>query len=64
MRTDHGRDVWDRALAAGVVEARPASEDPKAVELMFKLAAKSRDRWPSEGLPPAWATPGAVPDRA
>jgi coenzyme F420 hydrogenase subunit beta len=64
VRTPLGRDIWDRALAAGVIEARPASEDPKAVELMFKLAARSRDRWPKDDLPPAWATPGAMPDHA
>ncbi len=38
------------------------SEDPKAVELMFKLAAKSRERWPTlEELPTAGSTPGLVP---
>jgi hypothetical protein len=35
------------------------------VELMFKLAAKSRARWPGTGeLPSAGATPGLVPDPA
>ena len=47
VRTDRGADLWSRALADGVIEARPATEDPKAVELMFKLAARSRERWPS-----------------
>ncbi len=65
VRTDRGKDIWERAVADGVVEARPASEDPKAVELMFKLAAKSRRRWPdaddrADGL--AGATGPAGPD--
>ena len=64
IRTDLGRDIWERAVADDVVEWRPGSEDPKAVELMFKLAARSRERWPTEGIPPAYATPGAVPDTA
>ena len=65
MRTDLGADIWQRAIADGVIEARPASEDPKAVELMFKLAAKSRSRWPEAGeLPSAGVSPGLVPDPA
>jgi coenzyme F420 hydrogenase subunit beta len=65
VRTEHGADVWDRAVADGVVEARPASEDPKAVELMFKLAAKSRERWPTPAdLPTAEVGPGLLPDPA
>ena len=63
VRTDRGADLWSRALADGVIEARPATEDPKAVELMFKLAARSRERWPSaDDLPTAAATPGLVAD--
>ena len=67
VRTERGQDIWDRATAAGVIEHRPGSEDPKAVELMFKLAAKSRQRWPSpEEIPVAGSTPGVlpVPDQA
>ncbi|HEX6845280.1 MAG TPA: Coenzyme F420 hydrogenase/dehydrogenase, beta subunit C-terminal domain [Actinomycetota bacterium] len=65
VRTDRGRDIWERALAAGVVEARPATEDPKAVELMFRLAAKSRERWPAPGeILGAGSSPGSVPPPA
>jgi coenzyme F420 hydrogenase subunit beta len=63
VRTELGQDLWDRALADGVIEARPASEDPKAVDLMFKLSAKSRERWPSpDEMSFAGATPGLLPN--
>ncbi len=59
IRTERGQDIFDRAVADGVVESRPGSDDPAAIELMFKLAAKSRNRWPSkEELPSAGSTPG------
>jgi len=62
VRTERGAKIWQRALADGVIEARPASEDPKAVELMFKLAARSRERWPDRGVvPTASGAPGASP---
>ena len=65
VRTDIGLDVWNRALADGVIEARPASEDPKAVELMFKLAARSRQRWPGPAeAPTAVPAPGRLPEPA
>jgi coenzyme F420 hydrogenase subunit beta len=60
IRTDKGQDLWDRAVADGVVEWRPGSEDPDAISLMFKLAAKSRARWPAET---PWRGPGEVPER-
>ncbi len=62
VRTELGKDIWERAVAGGVVESRPASEDPKAVELMFKLAAKSRQRWPEAvTVPAASPDPGRLP---
>ena len=65
VRTERGQDLWDRATADGVIEHRPGSEDPAAVELMFKLAAKSRQRWPSrEEVPVAGSTPGILPEPA
>ena len=49
VRTERGAE-WMRALAAkGLIETRPGTDDPAAVELMRKLAAKSRQRWPVQG---------------
>jgi len=63
VRTDLGQEIWDRAIAEGVIEVtRAMDEDPKAVELMFRLAQRSRERWPSpEELATAGSTPGLVP---
>src|SRR5438067_5042671 len=49
IRTDHGLDVWRRAVEAGVVEWRPAEEDPAAIALMERLATEQRRRWPVTG---------------
>jgi coenzyme F420 hydrogenase subunit beta len=65
VRTERGQDVWNRAVEEGVVESRPAAEDPKAVELMYRLAAKSRERWPARSeVPGADDAPGLLPDPA
>jgi coenzyme F420 hydrogenase subunit beta len=58
IRTDKGREIWERAVADDVVEWRPGSEDPGAIALMSKLAAKSRERWPVET---EFAGPGRIP---
>lgn len=46
VRTDLGREIISRMIADGSIVARPADEDPAAIELMRKLAEKSRSRWP------------------
>lgn len=61
IRTEKGQDIWNRAVADGVVEWRPGSEDPDAIDKMFKLAIKSRERWPVDEVPEANRNPGLVP---
>ncbi|MEW6059153.1 MAG: Coenzyme F420 hydrogenase/dehydrogenase, beta subunit C-terminal domain [Actinomycetota bacterium] len=61
IRTDKGQDIWNRAVADGIVEWRPGSEDADAIDLMKKLAVKSRERWPVEDLPEAHRLPGIFP---
>ena len=38
-------------IADGSIIARPGDEDPGAIELMHKLAEKSRERWPATAVP-------------
>jgi coenzyme F420 hydrogenase subunit beta len=44
IRTDYGQDVWDRAVEAGVIEVRPAEEDPAGLKVLNRLAKKQRFR--------------------
>jgi len=53
IRTDLGREIMSRMIAAGLVEARPGDSDPGAIALLQKLSQKSRERWPG------WAAPEA-----
>ena len=46
VRTDIGRDLMDAMLRDGWIETRPGDDDPGAIELLHKLSAKSRKRWP------------------
>lgn len=61
VRTERGAEWMREAAAAGRIEVRPASEDPGAVTLMEKMAAKQRQRWPvTDGERGA---PGVIPER-
>jgi coenzyme F420 hydrogenase subunit beta len=48
VRTQRGEDWMREAEAAGVLAVRPGEEDPAALALMAKLAARSRQRWPED----------------
>ncbi len=46
VRTERGAEWMAELDEAGWISVRPGSEDPKAVDLMYKLAARQRQRWP------------------
>jgi coenzyme F420 hydrogenase subunit beta len=59
VRTELGEEVINRMIADGVIVARPAQEDEKAMKLLRLLSIVSRRRWPewadkapSVGVPP------------
>jgi coenzyme F420 hydrogenase subunit beta len=60
VRTQRGEDWLGEATAAGVIAVRPGEEDPAALALMAKLAARSRGRWPT-GLSGDRAAPRMLP---
>jgi coenzyme F420 hydrogenase subunit beta len=60
VRTQRGEDWMRDAEADGVITVRPGEEDPAALALMAKLAARSRGRWPVE-LTGAQAAPRMLP---
>jgi coenzyme F420 hydrogenase subunit beta len=66
VRTELGEEVVNRMLADGVIEARPAQEDEKAMKLLRLLSIVSRRRWPEfadpapkVGVPPPKKKAGA-----
>ena len=46
VRTDAGRDLIAAMQSDGAIEVRPGDDDPGAISLLHRLAAKSRSRWP------------------
>lgn len=61
VRTDIGRKILIEMLEAGVIEGRPSDDDPGAIDLMRKLAVKSRKRWPETAVPEPRRTPPPAP---
>jgi coenzyme F420 hydrogenase subunit beta len=58
VRTELGQEVMDRMIADGVVIARPAETDDKAMKLLRLLSVTSRRRWPKTADPaPAIGVP-------
>src|SRR5581483_8345073 len=65
IRTEVGRTFWEGLKASGLIEVRPAEEEPEVLDLMRRLAIKSRkrvveagDRWYSRPQPlPSELTP-------
>ncbi len=51
VRTELGREIISRMAASGAILTRPGDDDPAAIALMHKLAAKSRKRWPDTAVP-------------
>ncbi|HMK99853.1 MAG TPA: Coenzyme F420 hydrogenase/dehydrogenase, beta subunit C-terminal domain [Acidimicrobiales bacterium] len=56
VRTDKGREIMARMLADGVIETRPAADDPGALSLLERLSRASRRRWPDGAV----AAPGRI----
>jgi coenzyme F420 hydrogenase subunit beta len=50
VRTELGREVMTRMIKAGVIEVKPAEEDPAAVTLMDRLSRVSRNRRPDTAI--------------
>jgi coenzyme F420 hydrogenase subunit beta len=58
VRTELGEEVIERMIADGVIVARPAQEDEKAMKLLRTLSIVSRRRWPADADPaPAIGVP-------
>ena len=54
VRSERGEDFLARAADAGIVELRPAEEEPQALEVMMRLATKQRQRIDPDD--PHWQT--------
>jgi coenzyme F420 hydrogenase subunit beta len=51
VRTELGKAIMDRMVAAGRIITRPAEDDdPDAIKLMARLSRNSRNRWPEQAI--------------
>jgi coenzyme F420 hydrogenase subunit beta len=44
VRSEYGKDVWNRAVAAGIIETKPTEEDPEGMRVLEVLSKKQRRR--------------------
>jgi coenzyme F420 hydrogenase subunit beta len=51
VRTERGAEIIKAMLEGGVIEARPASDDPSVLPLLAKLSRVSRRHWPESADP-------------
>ncbi len=56
-RTETGRDVLAQLAAASLIDVRPATDDPGAIDLLHRLSRVSRRRWSST----THLSPGVLP---
>ena len=49
VRTERGAEIIHAMHEAGLIEVRPASEDPTVLPLLARLSRVSRRRWPESG---------------
>ena len=61
VRTARGEEWMKGVIDAGLVEAKPGESDPVAMNLLTKLSAASRKRWPSDRLIEGQRAPGLLP---
>lgn len=60
VRTQRGEEWLQGVVDAGLVDARPAEDDPVAMRLLERLSVTSRKRWPAPLLPVVAVGPAAV----
>lgn len=61
IRTERGEEWMKGVIDAGLVEARPGQDDPVAMNLLNKLSAVSRKRWPADEVPDPHRAPAMLP---
>lgn len=62
VRTERGEEWMQGLVDEGLIEARPAEDDEVAMNLLRKLSATSRKRWPTDVLPDdETQAPGLLP---